>query len=402
MDNFRDTLTFTEQVIKPHPTEPISPLAGHVVVVLEKLGTGGEELRYDLREGQRPPTQPRTIKTLFVEKPQYLAFAVTAERQRRLTFTTTVTMDVALHTFTLTIDLVYSISDPRMLVAHRTQDPLRRIRDEASSLIAPQLAQRDWSRVRSDFRSLEREVVLIILARLQRFASDYGVFVQEIALNHRLTEADFEDISNREKAATVALNDKLAHERDIRLAQYDHVLEIGRHTRTIESHDVRSSASASVRYAEIADAAARGAIKAIEAASTSIHTPAELAQAVSTIRQAIETMRDLGNSSGRSELHGAASVAALPAAQSGAGVVVAELLTETEQMSWPSLAIKQRLQAAALHLVAELMLPEATDESITDYREGLSNARAAAALPLDQSDYFAKYIDSDRLRRRLR
>ena len=402
MENLRETLTFAEQVIKTHPTEPIAPLAGHVVVVLEKLGSGGEEFRYDLKESQRPPAPARTFKSLFMEKPQFIAFAVTAERQRRLTFTTNVTMDVALHTFVLTIDLVYSISDPRLLVTHRTQDPLRRIRDEASSLIAPELAQREWSRVRTDFRHLAREVVLIVLARLQRFASDYGVFVQEIALNHRLTENDFVDIANREKAAAVALDDELAHERDVRRAEYDHVLEIGRHTHTIDSHDVRSSAAASIRYNDIADAAARGAIKAIETASTAIHSPAELAQAVSTIRQAIETMRDLGNGNGRAQLQGAGSIAALPAAQSGAGTVIAELLTETEQMSWSSLAVKQRLQAATLHLIAELMLPDATDESITNYREGLSDARAAVALPLDQSDYFGQYIDSDRLRRRLR
>jgi hypothetical protein len=400
-----DNLTFTEQVIKIHPADPVAPLAGHIVVVFEKIGTGGEEFRFDLREGQRPPAQSRTIRSLFGERPQFIAFAVTAERQRRLTFSTNVTMDVALHTFALSIDLVYCISDPRLLVTHRTQDPLRRIRDEAGSLAPPQLAQREWSRVRSDFRGLEREVVSTVLSRLQRFASDYGVFVQEMSLNHRLGDSDFEDIAKREAAAVVALDDELEHERKERLNHYGHALEVSQHARVIESHDVRSSASAYVRYNEIADAAARGAIKAIEAASTSIHTPTELAQAVSTIRQAIEAMRDLGkgNGSGHAEIAGGTAIGVLPAAaQSGLGIVIAELLTETEQMSWPSISVKQQLQGSTLHLIAELMTPDATDVTVTGYRERLSDARAAAALPIDQSDYFGKYIDSDRLRRRLR
>jgi len=401
-----DNLTFAEQVIREHPINPIASLAGHVVVVFERFGSGGEEFRYDLKEGQRAPAQPITFKLFFGEKPQYLAFAVTAERQRRLTFSTTVTMDIALHTFALAIDLVYSISDPRLLVTRRFQDPLKRIKDEAVSLIAPQLAQRDWTKVRSDFRGLEREVVSVVLARLQRFAADYGIFVQEISLNHRLSERDFEDIAKREAAAVIAVDDELEHERRTRRDLYEHTFEMDRQNRLIEGHEVRSTAAAFARYNEIADAAARSAIKAIETASTAIHTPAELAQAVSTIRQAIETMRDIGKGNGNgtrsNQITGAAALAALPpAAQSGIGAVIAELLGETEQMSWPSLAVKQQMQGAALHLIAELILPEATDETIANYREHLSDARAAAALPLDESDAFDKYIDSDRLRRRL-
>jgi len=95
-------------------------------------------------------------------------------------------------------------------------------------------------------------------------------------------------------------------------------------------------------------------------------------------------------------------VGSLPAApQNGASAVIAELLQETEQMPWPTVDVKQSLQGATLHLIAELLLPQPSDDLVEDYRERLSDARAAAALPYDQSQYFGKYIDTDRLRRLL-
>ena len=82
-------------------------------------------------------------------------------------------------------------------------------------------------------------------------------------------------------------------------------------------------------------------------------------------------------------------------------IVIAELLGETEGMSWPSREIKKKLQGATLHLVAELLMPDATDVTITDYRERLSDARTEIASHPDQHAYFDRFIDSDRLRRRL-
>jgi hypothetical protein len=393
-----DNLTFSEQVIREHPTEPMAPLAGHVVVVFEH-GAQGEEICYEIRDGKRPPARPFDVRRVFGERPRLQAFAVTSERQRRITTPADVRMDVALHEVPLNIDIVYNVSEPGLLASRRDQDPLKRVRDEAVSLIRPQIAQRDWSRVRDAFRAVEGEVVAAVLGRLQRFASDYGLVVQEIVLNHRLEKEAFGDIAAVQAAKLQELEDALAFERDQRRAEYEGRLDVGKKERTIASQDVTTAAAGYLRYSAIADAAVRSAIKAIESAGESIHTPGELARAVATIRDAIEAMRDLSNGNGRA-LASSAPAGAIAGSQSGAGAVIATLFAETEQMSWP-VTVKQQLQGATLHLIAELISPDATDGTVTEYRERLSDVRASSSLVGQQADYFNQYIDSDQLRRRL-
>ncbi len=386
-----------ENVIKEHRS-PFGPLAGSIVVIFEKSGAVGEKFSYELREGDSAPLPRIRIRSLFGV--EYAGFAVTAERQRRTTITRDVTMDVALHSVKLDIDIVYSIADPRTLATRRSTDPLRRVRDEAASLIAPQLARKEWSRVRTEFRNLEREVVSSIMPRLQTFAADYGILVQEIVLNHHLTESNFDDIARIEAAQKQELDDQLAHDRNLRQDNFDHIRKMKSVERSADGREAQATVDGFARYDAIADAAAQAAIKALEDAATAVHTPAELAQAVATIREAIEQMRNL-TSGGPSRIqaggNGAAALLASPS--DGAGSVIFELFSETEQMSWPSRDVKQSLQGATLHLIAELMLPHATEATIAEYRERLSDARAAAALSIREADYFAKFIDTDRLRR---
>jgi hypothetical protein len=397
-----DNLTLLEGVVRAH-RDPFAPLAGHVVVTFEKLGNGGERFAFDLREGDTAPPPRPSFRRWLGDRDQYFAFAVTAEWQRRTSVTRTVTMDIALHTLPVTIDLVYSIADPRMLVTRRATDPLRKVREEAASLIGPQLSQREWTRVRKDFRGLEREVVAAVLPRLQRFASDYGILAQEIALTQNLTEKDFGDIAKLEEAEHQKLEDKLKFERDLRIDVHEHDREQSKLARAVADNDTKVAVDNFARHSAVADAAARALVSAIEQAATAVHSPTQLAQAVATIRDAIDELRNVGTrGTGSAQIAGGSAVAALPpATQSGAANVIAELFTETEQMSWASLPIKQGMRGATLHLIAELMMPNATDDAIAEYRDRLSDARAEAALPLDQSDYFRKYIDSDQLRRRL-
>ncbi len=389
-------LTFAEQVIKEHPAEPLAPLAGHVVVVFEKKGAG-EEFRLELRDGQRAPRAPMPWEKFFGQQPQYIAFAVTSELQRTTRVTVNVTMDVGLHVFGLAIDIIYRVGDPRAIVARRSQDPLKKIRDEAARLIVPELAKAGQERLRTDFRGVVAEIVFATLARVQNFASDYGIFVKEIALNPA------KDIEKLKGAEGLALDEQLQHELLRLRAELERERKRNEDQAVIAGHDVTSSVANIRRYDEIGEAAARTLIKAIETAGTAIHTPADLAQAVGTIRDAIEALRDVGGGSGTSRpaLPASAAKGALAPVQTGAGAVIAELLGETEAMNWPSLPIKTKLQGATLHLIAELMMPDATDETITGYRERLSDARTDVATQPDHFAYFAKFIDSDRLRRRL-
>jgi hypothetical protein len=405
-DPLAETLTVQEHVIKPHPVERISSLsglAGHIIIVFEKRGAS-EEFCFELREGQRAPVAQFSVTSLF-DRRQYVAYAVPAVAQQRTEFTDEVKMDIALYTFKLKVRIVYRIADPRLLVTRRMQDPLQTIQKEAFAQLRPSLAAAEWARVRKEFRTVAAEVVPLALGRLQPVALDYGILVQEITLDPEFENYHFPDVKLIEDAAGDALRDKIEHERVLRLGKNEHELTSQGHELTLVGHDTRVAAEGANHLSAVAAAAAAAAIKAIENAATSIHTPAELAQAVGAIREAIDALRDLNNSpkTTRGSLSAAKTPAgALPAApQNGASAVIAELLYETEQMPWPAVDVKQGLQGATLHLIAELLLPQAADDSIEDYRERLSDARAAAALPYDQSQYFGKYIDTDRLRRLL-
>jgi len=301
-------------------------------------------------------------------------------------------MDAELHALELTIDIVYRVGEPRRVAERCVQDPIRKIRDEAARLIVPEIARTDWETIRVDFRGVEKAVVFTVLGRVQRFASDYGIFVTEVSLNptrnaKRLTVAEDE-----------ALEDDLAHQRNKRLADN----EREKQATEFENHGLKVKTDSAVRYDSIVDATARTLVKAIEQAGTAIHSPKDLAVAVGTIRDAIEALRDVSNGAGaQAALPVTTPKAALAAGQTGAAIVIAELLGETEGMSWPSREIKKELQGATLHLIAELLMPDATDVTITDYRERLSDARTEMASHPDQHAYFDKFIDSDRLRRRL-
>jgi hypothetical protein len=405
-DPLAETLTVQEQLIKPHPVERISSLtglAGHIIIVFEKRGAS-EEFCFELREGQRAPVAPLSVTSLF-ERRQYVAYAVPSVARQRTEFTEDVRMDIALYAFKLKVRIVYRIADPRLLVTRRTQDPVRTIQKEAFAQLRPLLAAAEWSRVRKEFRNVAAEVVPVALGRLQPIALDYGILVQEITLDPEFEKDHFSDFKLIEDAAGDALRDKLEHERLLRLGKNEHEVISQGHELTLTGHDTRAAAEGVNHLSAVAAAAAAAAIKAIENASNAIHTPAELAQAVAAIREAIDALRALNDppKAGRGSLPvGKMPAGTLPAApQNGASAVIAELLQETEQMPWSAVDVKQSLQGATLHLIAEILLPQATDDSIKDYRERLSDARSAAALPYDQSQYFGKYIDTDRLRRLL-
>jgi|GEM_PF-5028834 len=384
-------VTFEEHVIRNHPAEPLAPLAGHVVVVFERIGAG-EEFRFELQDGQGPPKRSTPWDRFFGKQPEYSAYAVTTEQQRTTRVPATITMDTDLHALKLAIDIVYRVGEPRRVAERRLQDPIGKIRDEAARLIVPEFARTDWEKIRADFRGVEKAVVFTVLGRVQRFASDYGIFVTEVSMNparneKRLTVAEDE-----------ALEDDLVYQRDKRRAANERETQ----ATDFENHGLKVKADNALRYDSIVDATARTLVKAIEQAGTAIHSPKDLAVAVGTIRDAIEALRDVSNGAGaQTSLPVLTSKAALAAGQTGAAIVIAELLGETEGMSWPSREIKKKLQGATLHLVAELLMPDATDVTVTDYRERLSDARTEIASHPDQHAYFDRFIDSDRLRRRL-
>src|SRR5436305_913154 len=101
-------VTFAEGVIKDHPAEPLAPLAGHTVVVFEKIGAG-EQIYRKVKDREPRPGPPLPWERWFRTPPQYVAFAVTSELQRATRVLVNVTTHVELYRFQLAMDLVYGV-----------------------------------------------------------------------------------------------------------------------------------------------------------------------------------------------------------------------------------------------------------------------------------------------------
>ena len=93
---------------------------------------------------------------------------------------------------------------------------------------------------------------------------------------------------------------------------------------------------------------------------------------------------------------------ALTGGQSGAGAIIAEMLTRTEQLGW-EIARKQKLQSAILHLIAELLLNgDSTRSLLEQYSNRIVEIRSQGSLPLEQFDYLKKFVDFEHLANELR
>jgi esterase/lipase superfamily enzyme len=159
-------LTFDEGLIREHaPT----PLEGHTVVVLERVGEAGERFHSLLRfTGGRPG--PGLLASLLKMRNHnaYFAFAVDSLQDRRLVFSVQVKSSAGAHEDKVHVILLYRVGDPRRLVSARENDPLRRVRDSVAEAVT------------SDAGALD-------LPALNAFARDQGIDILELRTISNIT-----------------------------------------------------------------------------------------------------------------------------------------------------------------------------------------------------------------------
>jgi len=166
-------LTFEEGLISEHAPEP---LAGHFVVVLERLGAAGERFHSLLEPGAAPPgLNPRG-------RSSYFAFAVDASRLRSLSFTERVTISGGAHAFDLHFRIEYFVSDSRLLVSTRQRDPLGQVRHRAAQVVTPEIAELPWMYAHA-FQAACNEVARRNLGLLRDFAHGYGIAITDLRLD---------------------------------------------------------------------------------------------------------------------------------------------------------------------------------------------------------------------------
>jgi len=412
-----ENLTFAHKIIKPHT---VDPLEGHTVVIFEKIGEAGEEFRFEIEPGMR---MPRSRIDLFKwlrgrGGTNYFAYAVTNDPELRLRFATPVKMDVQAHTFMLVTSLAYAVSDPRLLVMRRNDDPLRKLREEIGARLQYEFASKSWISIRHEFRELSADVIASTSALLGQFAARYGLTISDLALTCELDEKDFADARHEaaieqqidihereanydrlkitEESKTTNLRSEHQHEERLRQTYRDNEIQTLQQMQALKGADLQIAVDRLTNNRRIAAAVATAAEGAIGTAGGAIRTPAELLQAFTTLQTAVGQMRAVSDGTLPAVSEAIPLLAA--SAQNGVAAVLAEMFVQTAQMPWP-IQRKQELQSAILHLVGELLLDGAAATVVVEqHRSRVEALRSGGGLRVEQFDYLKKFTDADRLR----
>jgi hypothetical protein len=376
-------LTIEEGLLKQHTAEP---LEGHNVVVFEKVGTAGEKIHSVL-----PPGSPRArvglVRTVLGKTDPFFAYAVDASPERLLTFTEHVVLADHAHEFDLVFDLAYGVADPRVVAGERNKDPLSRVRRFAGEVVVREVSQLPWDEVRFSFRLAGESVVQTELARINRFAADYGVEVLSLALEARLSQRDVElaqkhaeaerkkesfGIDARVRIAAVSAGEEVKIEERSsghRVSQHDLGLRLA-------GADLEQAAAMVAGNAEMQRALVSAAVDAVKRVGGTISTPEELLAGLNAVRSIVGGGAGIGAGGipgvgggygglGNGHLPGlgngaAGGMPALPAATPGPlSIVLAELVAATDGVRIRMQ--KQALRVALLHLVAEALAGDQAD-----------------------------------------
>lgn len=420
-------LTIEEGLLKQHTAEP---LEGHNVVVFEKVGTAGEKIHSVL-----PPGSPRArvglVRAVLGKIDPFFAYAVDASPERLLTFTEHVVLADHAHEFDLVFDLAYGVADPRAVAGERNKDPLSRVRRFTGEIIVREVSQLPWDEVRFSFRLAGESIVQIELARVSRFAADYGIEVLSLALEARLSQRDTElaqEIAEAERkkesagvdakvriAAVHASEEVMIVERSsgYRVSQHDLGLRLA-------GAELEQAAALIAGNADMQRALVSAAVDAVKRVGGAISTPEELLAGLNAVRSIVG---GAGGSTGAGGVSGVGGgygglgnghtpglasgavggMRELPASTPGPlAAVLAELVAATDSVRIR--LQKQALRVAMLHLVAEVLAGDQADAAA----EACPGRRARELIdaldpapPSQALDALRRLADPEHLRGRL-
>lgn len=435
-----ENLTLAQRIIKPHT---VDPLDGHTVVVIERVGDAGEEFRFEIEPNMRAPkTKLDLFKWLRGGRggPNYFAYAVNSHPQLRLEYAAPMKMDDQIHSFDVIITLGYHVSEPRVVVVRRNDDPIRTVRKEIAFALQRELADRSWIGIVTEFREVAAEAVVATFDSLQRFAESYGLAIDDVSLAHELPEpylillrkeaeaerdaqlykvqADLDRVKIREDSVTGAIESERIHEATVvgkrreleltsltqereheelvRQKKREHDILKLEDIHTLDREEVHGAVSSRHRLDQIADAAAAATVTAFRNIGNSISTAPELLQVVGSLQTTVAQARALLEGNSGPVAHEGA-VPRLGDGKSGPGDVILEMFASTSRMNLGD--AKPRLQSAILHLIAELLLDRhASSERIAEYRDRILAIRAETQLPFEHFESLKRFVDVERLR----
>lgn len=342
----------------------INPVPGHHLVVFSKRGAG-QEIRQVLAPGQR-------IKLRWRERMEdFLAYAVPANPQLRHSFSRPYQHREQQHACVLKFALELAIRDPRRLVEEIDRDPLYQLEEETARLYGTALRQLPWQVLEHEAENLEREVlsreradfagrVRSNLEALQAFAATIGFELADVAISRTLPEGAYAGPTREITAA----QDWIASEADHKLQVQEalHRAELARlETETSHSLSLRGNLAGAVNELVKRLGSEIRSIQDVEQVLPRLEAVAERVRRLPAHGQ--EEGADgqallarpalLGRTAPRSNGHGLGSLAGAAIALRPGG--------SAER------AVRRRLVAALLHLLAEASLEEeASDERMAE------------------------------------
>ncbi|HEX8673353.1 MAG TPA: hypothetical protein VF710_15770 [Longimicrobium sp.] len=343
--------TFEECLVKNWPAEP---LEAHNVVVFERVGESGEKFRTIL-----PPGTPlkRGLLDRLWPQGRFFAVAVDASPDLHLEANEHVVLeDEEAHRFELLLELYYSVSDPHLLASHRNRDPLRLIAKRARQLVGRDVRQLQWTEIVFSFAACTQDVVRNRLPELKTFAASYGIALRSLEVGRLLPEDATEDARTHEKTLR-RINrkeevGKAERESARRLADADSLHTLG-------GAEVDAAAQEARDAARIRAAAVDARIRAIGQVAGEVSTPAEFQRVFSG---GVDPAGKEGGGARAAMLGGSGAHGALPAATSGLGGLLHQIVAATQNVGGSGKRLE--LRATLLHLIAEVLLEDLGDAAV--------------------------------------
>jgi hypothetical protein len=391
-------LTFETNLVREAKAEP---LEGHTVVVLERVGQAGEKFHSLLEPGDDRPRQG--VIAFLLKKPNiYFAYAVDGSKHRLLRFSAPVQMSERAHSFKLGFNLWYRASDPQLLVAARTSDPLKLVRSKIVEVISAEMSDLPWTSVWQSFRAAADVVVAGTLTTLRAFARDYGIAINSLELRAEFSESavaaekEIVDIRDRTRVNAERLRamQALKNERsDLRRGnavreEEDRTLLAGRELQDVIRNETRDKVAERIRSAN------------------SLYEVAEVQRSIGVMPALplYGLAPQAGMQAGASPLGlgGGHAAAALTSGADAASVVLGELVSLT---GFQPRSQARRVRGAVLHVVAGVLAEDDTGHDSPELAAWAARARLAiqgvSSLAQSQADALQALADPAQLRGRL-
>ena len=347
-------LTFEKRLLREHTPEP---LEGHTVVVFERVGEAGERFHSVLPPGT-PLAKARGILAMFRPQARCFAVAVSAAPGLHLKFREHVVLDdEAGHTFDLLIDLSYAAGDPRVLAAHRSHDPLRRVRERAGRLLARDVSQLDWTGVLYGFAATAQTLAEQRLPELRAFAAGHGIALHAVELGKLLPE---EAVAPARE--TEAELDRIQRDGRIRIArgETERLVRDNENLWALGGAEMDEAAQSVRDAAGVRAASVDARIRALNQVTTGISTPDEFRAVFQGGHPGGGVPGTVpGALPGPGAGLGVRGAAALSAAAGGLGGLLHQVVSATRNV--PGTGKRQQVRAALLHLLAETLLEDLGD-----------------------------------------